>query len=377
MKSSFTQESQIHHVFDAAMFDEKYRNFKLGRDFAMDEAADVARMFGIGQTRFAEQQASMGVAMDTIQNPILPSSIATPVQFLQNWLPGIVEVVTAKRKTDEIVGMSTIGSWADEQIVQQVTELSGAAVPYGDTNVIPYANWNPSFNTRTVVRFEQGIRVGLLEEARSAAIRVNSAETKRKSAAQQLEITRNAIGFYGYNSGNGLTYGLLNDPALPAYVNVANPGSGTTWQVKTFLQIQADILTAIQALRTQSQEQVDPGTTPLVLTVATSARDYMAKTSDFGISVMTWLNSTYPNVRVVSAPQFNAANGGANVFYLHADSVDDGSTDDNKTFIQVIPAKFQLLGMAKSAKFYEEDYSNATAGIMCKRPWAVVRYSGV
>jgi hypothetical protein len=28
-------------------------------------------------------------------------------------------------------------------------------------------------------------------------------------------------------------------------------------------------------------------------------------------------------------------------------------------------------------KGYEEDYSNATAGIMCKRPWAVTRWSGI
>jgi len=29
------------------------------------------------------------------------------------------------------------------------------------------------------------------------------------------------------------------------------------------------------------------------------------------------------------------------------------------------------------AKAYEEDYSNATAGVMCKRPYAVTRWSGI
>jgi len=29
------------------------------------------------------------------------------------------------------------------------------------------------------------------------------------------------------------------------------------------------------------------------------------------------------------------------------------------------------------AKAYEEDYSNATAGVLLKRPYAVVRYSGI
>jgi hypothetical protein len=83
-------------------------------------------------------------------------------------------------------------------------------------------------------------------------------------------------------------------------------------------------------------------------------------------------------VRVVSAPQLNNANGNANVFILFADAVNDGlSTDDNKTFIQVVPATFQLLGVQQLAKGYEEDYSNATAGVMVKRPYAVYRASGI
>ena len=137
-------------------------------------------------------------------------------------------------------------------------------------------------------------------------------------------------------------------------------------------------MTAFQSLRTQSQDTIEPDKTPLTLTVATNSVDYLAKTSDFGISVYNWMKQFYPNVRVVSAPQLNGANGGANVFYVHADSVQDSaSTDDGKTFSQIVPAKFQLLGVSQKAKGYEEDYSNATAGVLCKRPYAVKRFSGI
>ena len=78
-----------------------------------------------------------------------------------------------------------------------------------------------------------------------------------------------------------------------------------------------------------------------------------------------------------SAPQLNTANGGVGVFYLYAENVADNSTDDGRTFAQIVPAKFQIVGVAKKTKSYEEDYSNATAGVMCKRPYAVVRYSGI
>ncbi len=79
----------------------------------------------------------------------------------------------------------------------------------------------------------------------------------------------------------------------------------------------------------------------------------------------------------MSAPQLNAANGGANVFYLFADAVSDLSSDDGTTFAQLVPAKFQVLGVQQMTKGYEEDYSNASAGVMVKRPWACVRYSGI
>lgn len=231
-----------------------------------------------------------------------------------------------------------------------------------------------SFERRTVVRFEEGLRVGNLEEARSAAVRVNSAATKRDSAGLALEIQRNLIGFNGYNSGNGRTYGLLNDPGLPAYVNVA----GAVWASKTFLEITADLRTAIAALRTQSKDTIDPETTPMTLALPTNAVDRLSVTSDFGISVRDWLTKSYPNIRVVSAPQLNTANGGVGVFYLYAESVSDAtSSDDGRTFVQIVPSKFQVVGVQKMAKGYVEDYSNATAGVMCKRPYAVVRYSGI
>ena len=372
------QESQIHQSFDAKDF----KPFKVGVDYDMDEMEKLLPMIGIGFNRGTVEKLMEASGMDTnyIQQPLSNASIATPLQFLQNWLPGFVEFMTAARKIDDIVGITTVGSWEDEQIVQQVLELSGSPVPYGDTTIIPLANWNLNFVQRTVVRFEQGMRVGVLEEARSARVRINSGDQKRKSSGLQLEIQRNAVGFYGYNSGNNLTYGYLTDPNLPGYNTVATGAvsSSKLWSAKTFLEIQADLLTALQGLRTQSQDTIDPGTTPLTLAVCTNSVDYLAKTSDFGISVKLWLKDAYPNVRVVSAPQLNNANSTANVFILHADHVNDGaSTDDQRTFIQVVPAKFQLLGVAKLAKGYEEDYSNATAGVMVKRPYAVYRVTGI
>lgn len=360
-----THNSVVHSACDGA----HYASFASDiRSIAMDEFLELSKI-GIGGLEKLS-------GMDTIQQDLTTPSIGVPVQFVQNWLPGFVNVLTAARKIDEIVGISTIGAWSDEQIVQGIEELTGSAVPYADMSNIPLSSYNTNFVTRTVVRFELGMQVGALEQARQAAMRVSADGSKRASAALQLEITRNQIGFNGYNSGNNNTYGFLNDPQLPAYVTVASGTGGLTWVTKTAEEICADILTAVGALVTNSQDTINPDDQATTLVLSTNRIQYLNKVNIYGLTAKAWLNQTYPKMRIVSAPQLNSANGGSNVFYLFADSVNDTSSDDKKTFVQVVPAKFQVLGVQQIPKGYIEDYTNATAGTMCKRPYATYRASG-
>jgi hypothetical protein len=314
---------------------------------------------------------------DALDPTLTTGSINTPVQFLQNWLPGFVNIVTAPRKIDELVGITTSGSWEDEEIVQGVMEVTGTSVPYSDYGNVPLASWNVNFNTRTVVRFEEGMRVGTLEEARASRMRVNTASAKREGATLALEIQRNAVGFFGYNSGDNLTYGFLNDPGLPAYIEFPN-GASTfpQWSTKTFIEITKDIRTMLSGLRVATQDLVDPETTAITLGLATAVVDYLTVTTDFGVSVRDWLTKTYPRVRIVSAPELDGAHAGLNVAILYAENVSDMSTDDGRTWLQCVPAKFRVCGVQTLTKGYEEVYSNATSGVMCKRPYAVIRYYG-
>lgn len=315
---------------------------------------------------------------DALQPLITTPSITTPIQFLQMWLPGFVYILTAARTIDNFVGITTAGDWEDEEIVQGGMERTGNAVPYSDQGNVPLASWQTNFLTRTIVRFEEGMRVTLLEEARSAKMRVNSAQEKRSAASESLEIQRNSVGFFGFNAGDNRTFGLLNDVNMPAFINFPNGASNSPlWSTKTFLEITKDIRTAISTLRIQALGRVDPKTTPLTMGLALGVIDFLSVTTDFGMSVQDWLDKAYPNIRVISAPEFDDANGGANVFYLYADSsVGDGSTDDGRTIMQVVPAKFRTLGVQQQVKGYEEDYSNATAGVLLKRPLNIVRFSG-
>lgn len=378
----FKHESPQHHIISGreitqAMDDRRSGKIAKG-GFDAKDVGDLKRIgidFGNVNTL-----VNRLYGMDALQPTITTASIGTPVQLLQEWLPGYVDIMTNALKIDEIIGIKTAGSWADEMVIQGVRELTNKALAYSDTGNVPLASWNVNFVERTVVRFEQGFRVTRLDEERSARMRIDMANSSRESAMKGLNIQRNYVGFFGFNSGENYTYGFLNDPNLLAYQSVQQGASGSTlWSTKTYLEIIADLKQMISQLRNQAGDNIDPFVTPMTLAVATVVRDYLSTVSDFGstTSVMNWLNTNYPGVRVVSAPELNAADGGANVAYLFADRVQDTSTDGGETFVQVVPMKSKMLGVMQLTKGYEEDYSNATAGTMVKRPFAVYRITGI
>lgn len=309
------------------------------------------------------------------------ASITTPIQALQQWLPGFVLDLVQNRPIDDLVGYSSQGEWKDAEIVQKTMERTGSARPYTDYGNPPLAGFNINFERRSIVRHELGMTVGALESARGAAIQANVAEAKRIATARELEIVRNNIGFNGFNGGSNRTYGILNEPSLPDYNGTtpwATGGTGGAALVPaSFNDIKNSLVSAFGLLHQRSGANIDTQRTPITIGIATSRYNLLSQVTDFGISVMDWLHKSYPLARVVSVPLFDQANGAANVFYMFAEEVGMSGTDDNRTFVQVVPTKFLTLGVDQRGKNYLEDYTNATSGVLLKRAYAVVRYSGI
>lgn len=357
------------------------------------DAADVQHyeqleQFGIHLRGMGRRQvaAMLEHAMDSNDVGLSPaplSGLTTPSipglwQFLQTWLPGLVRVITAVRQMDELVGLSTIGEWKDESIVLKILEPLGTAQPYTDGGNIALTSWNLNFEDRTIVRFEAGLQVAPLEEARSGSVQVSSADEKRIQVAEALEVQRNRVGFYGYNDGSGRTFGFLNDPNLPAYVTAANGAGGSPlWSLKTTLEIIADLRQGLTALEVNSLGRIRAQRDAITIAIPNGYTNYLGTPTEFGYSVNEYMQKNYPNARFETAPELNDANGGASAMYFYADSVMDSGTDDNRTFIQAVPTKMFTLGVEKKVKGYVEGYTNATAGILLKRPFAVYRMTGI
>lgn len=328
---------------------------------------------GIGYKKSALKEMQSFYGMDAAVAGITTPTVPTPIQFLQHWLPGFVEIVTAAKEIDSIVGRTIAGNWHDECVVQGILERTGQAVPYGDHTDIPFSSWNTNYEIRDIVRFEEGIQVGELEEARAGAMNISSQNEKRAAAAESLAIELNNIGFFGYNEGNNRTYGFLNDPNLPAYVSAAaGVGGSTTWASKTYDEIVADLRTAFAALRVNTGNLFKPERDRAKLVLSVSVMEYLNVENQFGKSVYDFLKQNYPNVTVESAVQLDAADSGANVMYLFAESI-----NGKPVIHQFVQDVFRLIGVEKKAKVFLEDYSNATAGIMVTQPIGIVRYSGI
>lgn len=311
------------------------------------------------------------------------ASITTPLQFLQTFLPGVVRIFQYPLKIDDTIGFVQAGSWEDEQVVQRIVEWIGYAREYSDNDAKPLTNYNTNFDKRTIVRFEIGMNTSVLAEKRAAKIQINDVAEKQNAAALIIKQILNNVGYNGYNSGANLTYGILNDPNLPSYVAVAGTGSGnsTEWSAKTWANRQADLITMAKGLFTQTGGRVDPsmpGGTKCTLAIANNSWQYFQQTNDYGISLLDWFETAYPNTRIVPSPNFDLAYGGLNIMYWFADTVMDEISDDGgNTFAQIIPAKFMALGMQQMIGGYKTAYTCATAGVMCKRPIAVYRASSM
>lgn len=329
---------------------------------------------GVGIDQATVRQMATG--MDAM---VTQPTVSTLLQFTQAWLPGTIRILTRARKVDTLLGIRTVGSWEMGSVVQKVMEPVGAAAPYTDHGNIPFASYNLSYEEREIVRFEEGLEIGRLEEARATLMQVNAAKEKRDAAMEALEISRNRIGIFGYNNGGNRTYGLLNDPGLLPYVTVpVGAGGSTQWMNKTFFEITKDIRLGMAALQTRSGGNIDVRKAPITLAIALSVEQFLTITNDLGTqTVEEWLQKNYPKLRIESVPEFDGANGGANVGYLYAETVDGTGDDDGAVWQQLVAAKVQPLGVEKRAKVYIEDYTNAVAGAMLTRPFAVYRMTGI
>lgn len=365
--------------------DNSNQGIRLTKEEALELALDSARIesMGIGAPAISSDDlAKLGYAQDSLIPNVTETSVGVPAQFLQTFLTGAVYNLTTVKKADALAPIMTVGSWSDAEIVQTGVEFRGNAGIYKDHGDVPLVSTNVDYLARDVIRFELGLQISKLEQERGQAQGVDPSQMKREALTRTFEILRNDIFFNGYAKEGLRIYGFLNDPNLPAIVDVAAGAVSTKkkWSEKTAKEITDDIVSATAMLQIQSGGNVDAGSDPLTLAIPNGWARYLTTCesgSTFGLTARKWLSDNYPNMTIVEVPQLTKLSGNDAGFYLYAESVADSGTDDQATMLQLVPARLQALNSMTTMRGYEEGYTNALAGCLVKRPYAVVRYKGI
>lgn len=316
---------------------------------------------------------ALGVGVAAMDSALIGPAATTgfvPAHMLQTWLAGTIRAITTPVDIDYVAGITTVGNWHDDEIGIRTEEDFGLAELYGDVTNIPLANSNGGFELRDVVRFEQGFQVGELEMRRMGAAGFQQEQSKRRAATKSLDVARNLVGWNGI--ANTRTYGLLNDPSLAP---VASLGAGTAWLSATFDQLVAQFTALRNALETQMGQSLRDDANFLLLLPAGYRGVMNVYNGSANLSFGQWIAENYPNVRAEYINSLKAAIGGKDVGYLIAENVSDldESDTDSATLIQAVPSRYEVVGSEKRAKGYIETASNALAGIIVLRPWAITR----
>jgi len=353
----------------------KARDLKQINTFDSNNPDHMAMLPSLGISYGANGVESFG--MDA-QESFIAGGVSANISNLREFLPGTVKQLTRVRKIDELLGMVTVGDWYMQEITQRVEEQTATVKPYADGVDIPFTSYNADYESRDIVRFVIGMQSEMLGDGRARKMGENPDEIKRSAAATALEIARNEVGFYGYNTGINKTYGFLNDPNLSAYVTLPNGAGGNPeWNTKTFVERQTDFTSAVSSLRKTSGGNFDPTLHSFTWAIPLERADTLTEVNEFGISIQKWINETYPKCRIIYVPELDGANGGANVFYMYADDHMNDSTDGGGVFDQLVPEKFMSIGRGQEVGGYKEGFTNALAGVLMKRPYLVYRATGM
>lgn len=310
---------------------------------------------------------------------ITAPNLNAPIGALAYIRPKAVEVLTAPRVSDRIAVAQKNGSWGDEIVNIKVKEFTGATSP---DDGLSSDVFQVKTNYDNVVRGIYYYATGWLSTDRAEASAGGFAENYRADQAdgamRTLAIDRNKFFFEGV-SVKGLAapvYGLLNDPALSAYITVQAEGANLVWSAKSPEAIANDITNAYAQLNTQSAglvgEGVESGRGKLKLAVASEAFPHLNRANTYGKTANAILQETYGDrLEIVSVPQFSNANSSADVFYLIYEEA------GYETIINSYVEMARAYPLFTKDSTVSQKISAATSGCIVQYPMFVVRYTGI
>lgn len=312
---------------------------------------------------------SYSYAMDSQPSLVTTSNSGIPWYFTNYVDPELIRILVTPMKAVEILGETKKGDWTTMTAQFPVVESTGQVSSYGDYNNNGQVNANVNWVARESYLYQTITQWGELELDRYGEGRIAWAQQLNTASALTLNKFQNKSYFFGVA---GLkNYGILNDPNLPASITpgATGTGSGTTWATKDGQAVYDDIQALYMQLVKQTKGYVERDS-KMTLAMSPESEANLTKTNMYNVNVSDQLKKNFPNLRVVTAVEYNTASG--QLVQLIADDL-DGQDTGYCAFTEKMRAHPVVVDLSA----YKQKKTGGTWGAIIRQPLAFASMLGV
>lgn len=283
--------------------------------------------------------------------------------------PTVIEILVRPTKAAELYGETKKGTWVSDTIAFIQAERTGEVTSYGDFSEDGMSDANIEFPQRQSYHYQTNTRWGEREIARAAEAKVDLANWKQRSSALAIEKYQNFAYLYGIA---GLqNYGGTNDPFLPAPI-----APTLSWYAQTDpTAIFGDLVRLVQQAIAQGNGLVSTNTV-FKMGISPGNESNFTKTNQFNYNVNDQIKKNFPNLSIVTVPEFainggGAVAGGTEFVQLIAEIPEGG-----KTVEAAFTEKMRAHAMVVKTSSWEQKKSAGTWGVVFYRPVLVAAMLG-
>jgi len=339
-----------------------------------------------GVTMFLPQEwkEDFDLALDAATGPLVtdPNS-AIPAILTTTIDPEILRVIFSPLEFAKILTERRAGTWVDDVKIFPIIETTGEVSSYGDFNNNGRAGVNMNWPQFQSYLFQTMVKYGEREIDRAGLAKINYVSELGVSAATLLNTFQNLT--YAFGLKGLQNYGLINNPYLSAFLTPSlKAWGGTSWfngnaPAATANEVYADIQSLVTKLVSQTNGALDIKS-PMKLLMSPNSEIALTFANAFGVYVEDLLKKGFPNMKVMTAPQYGQQTSlnpqgystGGNVIQLIAEKV-QGQTVAYAAFNE----KLRSHKIIPESSAWQQKQTSGTWGTILRSPVAMVGMIGV
>lgn len=352
-------------------------SWKTSPTIAQDEMNQLA-MDSIGYG-----YGSNSMAMDAPPLMFTDPNSAIPAMLTSTIDPDVFRVLFAPNRAAEALGGEVKrGTWLDDVIYFPVIEATGEVSSYGDYNENGNAGINVNWPTRQNYLFQVIKEYGEREVERGGLARVNWVAEIDRAAALTIAKFMNMAYLFGMQ---GLqNFGLANEPNLSASLTPATKAAGgTAWILNgrinaTANEVYADIQALFYQLVVQTGGLIETDD-EIRLLLSPGASVAMTATNSFGVNVGDLIKKNFPNLDMVTVPQYAARSNVMPQGVTAGEFVQmiASEVEGQKTAFPAYSEKMRAHPVIRARSSFSQKVSAGTWGTVMRMPAAVASLVGV